>query len=250
MTNRRHRRLLLTQAAVYGHGWQQPLRAGERLTVQPWQRAVILRDGEVVAELGPGSSRRWQRRSEVRLVDVRPRLLEVPTQEVPTSDGVPIKVSAVARYAVVDAVAHVTASASPEAELYLAVQIALREVLSTTSVDELLEGRAEMPTNLLGAVRVADELGVAVEHVEIKDLVLPAELRRARAQVLVAHAEAQCDLERARGETAALRALANAARLASEQPALLQLRLLQELGATGGNTVVLGADAVGVPRPQ
>jgi len=56
-------------------------------------------------------------------------------------------------------------------------------------------------------------------------------------------------LEKARGETAALRNLANAARLVEDNPALMQLRLLQSLGETSGNTVVLGMSAPGGVLP-
>ena len=234
--------------AVHGPASPRPVPFGRRVTVQPWERAVLLRDGAVVGELGPGSHRRWQRRCEVAVVDVRPRLLEVPTQEVPTADGVPVKVTATARVVVRGPLAYVTAAQRPEDEVYLAVQVALREVVSTTSVESLVDARAALPAALLAAVRVPEGLGVEVEHVELKDLVLPADLRRAQAQVLVARAQAKADLERARGETAALRTLANAARLAAEQPTLLQLRLLQELGSSSGNSVVLGADAVSVNR--
>jgi len=69
---------------------------------------------------------------------------------------------------------------------------------------------------------------------------VPAELRRAAAEVAAARAEGQAALERARGEVAATRALANAARMVADQPALLQLRTLQAIEA-GGATVVLSA---------
>ena len=69
---------------------------------------------------------------------------------------------------------------------------------------------------------------------------VPAELRRAAAEVAAACAQGQAALERARGEVAATRALANAARMVADQLALLQLRTLQAIGA-GGATVVLSA---------
>ncbi|MFL5758009.1 MAG: slipin family protein, partial [Chloroflexota bacterium] len=68
----------------------------------------------------------------------------------------------------------------------------------------------------------------------------PGELKRAYASVLAARKEGEAALERARGETAALRNLANAGRLVETNPGLLQLRMLQELGASSGNTIVMG----------
>ena len=89
-----------------------------------------------------------------------------------------------------------------------------------------------------------DALGITIEQLELKDIVLPAELKRAQAEVLVARAQGLAALERARGETAALRNLANAARLVADNPALLDLRLLQQLATTSGHTVVIGSGPV------
>ena len=70
----------------------------------------------------------------------------------------------------------------------------------------------------------------------------PADLKRAFADVLKAKHEGQAALERARGESAALRNLANAARVLEGNPALMNLRLMQSLSAaqSAGNTLVLG----------
>lgn len=75
----------------------------------------------------------------------------------------------------------------------------------------------------------------------IKDIILSGELKRAQAEVLVARAQGLAALERARGETAALRSLVNAARMAAGNPALLQLRLIQQLGTSAGHAVIIGA---------
>jgi len=75
---------------------------------------------------------------------------------------------------------------------------------------------------------------------DIKDVMFPGELKALFAQVVNARKEGEAALERARGETAALRNLANAAGLMEQRPALMQLRVLQTLGQSTGNTVVLG----------
>ncbi len=68
----------------------------------------------------------------------------------------------------------------------------------------------------------------------------PGALKQTFAQVVLARKEGQAALERARGETAALRTLANAAKMMEDNPALLQLRLLHALAGSTGNTLVLG----------
>lgn len=213
---------------------------GASLTVQSWEAGLLFRGGVLVERLGSGTRRVWRRRCQVRIVDLRPWLLAVPMQEVPAADGVTVKVTAAARVRVVDAEAFVVGAVDPQALLYLAVQVALRELVGATTVEELVTGRRGLGERLVELVRGADEVGVAVEAVELKDIVLPADLKRAHAQVLLARAEGQAALERARGETAALRSLANAARLTASNPGLLPLRLLQQLATSTGHTVVLG----------
>jgi regulator of protease activity HflC (stomatin/prohibitin superfamily) len=76
-------------------------------------------------------------------------------------------------------------------------------------------------------------------------VIFSSELKSAQAEVIVARAQGLAALERARGETAALRNLANAAALLKDNPALLQLRLVQQLAATTGHTFVIGQAPLG-----
>jgi regulator of protease activity HflC (stomatin/prohibitin superfamily) len=75
----------------------------------------------------------------------------------------------------------------------------------------------------------------------------PGEMKKAFAQVVKAQKDGQAALEKARGETAALRSLANAARMMDDNPNLLQLRALQALADSGGNTLVLGMPNGSIP---
>jgi len=239
----------MQQWTTYGYRTREARpRPGRREVVAQWEQGLLFRDGALVGTLGPGAYRFWTRASVLRRVDVRPWILHVPTQEVPTADGVTVKVTVAGRVRMADAGVYVTAAQEPVAALYLAVQVALRELVARSTVEDLVAGRAGAGGRLLEGVRGVDELGLALDQLELKDIVLPADLKRAQAQVLIARAEGQAALERARGETAALRNLANAARLCAEQPALLQLRLLQQLAAGPGHTVVVGNPPFGTER--
>lgn len=79
-------------------------------------------------------------------------------------------------------------------------------------------------------------LGLELRLISIKDLMLPGELKKLYAQIVQARQDGLVQLERARGETAALRSLTNAARLTHKNPSLLQLRSLQALEQSTGNT--------------
>ncbi len=232
-----------------GESGQRKLRRGEALTVQPWERTLLLRNGSLDQVLEPGQYRIWQPGCVVRTVDMRPWVLTLPTQEVPTADGATVKVTVAGQARVSDATAYVTGARSTEQSLYLAVQVALRDVVAGVTVEELLAGRAGLSERLMAALTGIEGLGITVEQLVIKDIMLSGELKKAQAEVLVARAQALASLERARGETAALRSLANAARMAAANPALLQLRLLQQLSGSTGHTVVIGAPPATLASP-
>ncbi|HET9441824.1 MAG TPA: SPFH domain-containing protein [Acidimicrobiales bacterium] len=223
----------------------RPVARGRRFVLAQWERGVLFHDGRLAGVLEAGAHRRWGRGFALRRVDTRPWILQVPTQEVPTADGLTVKVTIVGKAKVVDPVAFVTASQDANTALYLSTQIATREVVGATTVEQLLAARTELGDALTAAVRGLDELGVAMERLELKDVIFSGELKKAQAEVLVARAQGLAALERARGETAALRNLANAAGLLKDNPALLQLRLVQQLAATSGHTVVIGQAPLG-----
>lgn len=153
-------------------------------------------------------------------------------------------------YQVADPVTAAHAAQNWLADLYHVAQLALRAVVNGLAVESLWCQRLELGGQLLARVQSeAARIGVTVQTVEVKDVMFPAELKRAFADVLKAKQEGQAALERARGETAALRNLANAARLMEGNPALLNLRLIQSVTAAqaGGNTLVRGLPGGFVP---
>ncbi|WP_086667477.1 SPFH domain-containing protein [Lentzea kentuckyensis] len=196
-------------------------------TLYPWERGVRFDHGVLVGELGPGRHR-VPLRAVLHRVDIRPRTMTPAAQDVPTSDGVLVRVTVVVRWAVSSATKFVVESASPEDELYTAVQLALRGAVLPRAHSAVDPEREAIATEVATAVAArAEELGITVSEVAVRDVVMPGELRRAALAELVAASEGRAALERARGETAALRSLLNAARLAEEHPALLELRALQ-----------------------
>lgn len=218
-----------------------------KIVVSEWERVLLYRDGRFEELVGPGRHRRFRwRRHRVRVV-IRPRQLGVPAQEVLTTDGLSVKISLTAVVRVADPRLWHEAVEAPDDFVYTALQVALREALSRRSLDDLLKARGALSEELVEPVRLtAETVGVALEGVAVRDIMVPSELRRAAADVATARAQGLASLERARSEVAATRALANAARLIAEQPALLQLRTLQAI-TEGGATVVLHANAAANP---
>jgi regulator of protease activity HflC (stomatin/prohibitin superfamily) len=210
-----------------------------KVTVREWESVLVYRDGRLEKSLPQGRHRLWSRRRELVRFDLRPGTIVVPGQELLTADGLSVKVSLVARSRVVDARTAHEAVQEPWTELYTAVQVALRTEAAARTLEELLAGRDGLGDAVRAAAAPAVEaLGRELERVEVRDVMVPAELRQATLRVVTARQEGLAALERARGETAALRSLANAARLAVDNPALLTLRTLRAI-ETGGATVVL-----------
>ncbi|QRN94576.1 slipin family protein [Archangium violaceum] len=205
---------------------------------------LLYRQGRFARVLKPGAHRVPRAGRGTQQVDVRQRSLTVPGQDVLSLEQVGLKVSVAVRFAVADPEQALHRVQNFVEALYMAVQLALREEVARHPLEELVSGRLDLGQRM--RERVASEaraFGLSVEAVEVKDVMLPADLRRAFAEALKAKKEAQARLEKARGESAALRNLANAARMVEQNPSLLELRVLQTLeGASGtaGHTFVLG----------
>jgi regulator of protease activity HflC (stomatin/prohibitin superfamily) len=204
---------------------------------------LLYHKGKFVRVLAPGRHVHWGRKFTTRWVDVRRASILVPGQDVLTADNVGLKLSLLVTYQVADPAKATHETQNWSSDLHNAAQLALRSVVGGVAVEALLNQRLEIGAQLLARVQPeAVKIGVNVLTVEVKDVMFPADLKRAFADVLKAKQEGQAALERARGESAALRNLANAARVLEGNPALMNLRLMQSLSAAqnAGNTLVLG----------
>ena len=202
---------------------------------------LLYHDGKLVETLAAGRHVRWGKNFRVALVDTRKTLLQVAGQEVLSADNVGVKLSIVLTTQIVDAAKSVQAAVNQTAHLYSTTQTAVRTVIAGVTVEALLTQRVAIGAQLRELIAPqAETIGVQVHAVEVRDVMLPGELRKAFSEVLKAKQEGQAALERARGESAALRNLANAARLIEGQPALATLRFLQTLEASNaGQTFVM-----------
>jgi hypothetical protein len=206
-----------------------------------FQKALLYRRGRYSETLGPGQYWLLNSLSSITLVDVRPEFISVQGQDVLSADGVSLKVSLAAEFQVDDPNIAVNKNANYRTSLYLGLQMALREIVGAEKIEALLERRSTIGAKLMAIAKdKSAALGVKLISADVKDIMFSGEMKKTFAQVVKAQKEGQAALERARGETAALRNLANAARVMDDNPNLLQLRALQALADSPGNTLVLG----------
>jgi regulator of protease activity HflC (stomatin/prohibitin superfamily) len=219
-----------------------------RVTIFEYEQGLRYRGGRFAGVLGAGPHWIYRPTTVIHKVDVRPRFASLGGQEILSSDGVTLKVTIAARYEIADASIAINKVQNYQEALYLTLQLALREIVSQATIDEVLTRRDQFAERLRERTAAEiDTFGLRLLSVNIKDIMFPGELKKMFAQVVQAQKDGQAALERARGETAALRSLANAAQLVEANPALLQLRLLQQLSSSSGHTIVLGFPDSSIP---
>lgn len=235
--------------AAIAAAWLRTVR--HEFTVPDGHAGLLYHRGQLIAPpLPAGRHIRWGREFQVVPYDLRKTTHLVAGQEILTADNVSLKVSLLVTIQFADVVKAVRETQNWYGDMYNAAQLALRVVAGAAPAEALLNQRLDLTAQLLARVQPAlAPIGLAVLAVEVKDVMLPAELKRAFADTLKAKQEGQAALERARGESAALRSLANAARVLDGNPALMNLRVLQSLAGAqaAGSTLVLGLPAGFVP---
>lgn len=214
-----------------------------RVNVADHECVLLYRYGRFQRRLGAGRHRIWGTGHATHRVDLRKATMTVSGQEVLSADNVGFKISLALTWQIADPVKALHEVQDWHASLYQVVQLSLRTVIAAQPSEALLEKRLEIGNHLLAhAAPEAEKFGVTVSALAVKDVMLPGELKRLFGEVLKAKQEGLAALERARGETAALRNLANAAKLLEGNPALQNLRLLQTMATAGqaGSTFVWG----------
>lgn len=227
--------ILILAALIY---LKTPIR---RVTVFEYEKGLKYSTGKFEQILEPGQYWYVPFFSSIQKIDMRPRFVSITGQEVLSSDSITLKVSLAAKYQIVNPDIAIHNVHDYQEALYLELQLALREIIGNAAIDTLLESRNEFSEKLFELTHEKiKELGLELLSVNIKDIMFPGPLKQIFAQVVKARKEGQAALEKARGETAALRNLANAAKMIESNPNLMNLRLIQSVGESTGNTLVLG----------
>jgi regulator of protease activity HflC (stomatin/prohibitin superfamily) len=222
------------------------LSSRKRVTIFDWQSGLLYRNGVFKRTLAPGVHRLFAPPDSWLVFDRRPQFLTLPGQDVLTRDALGIKVTLLAEYQIEDPAKlvrsfPVAANQDVLNAIYPLIQVPIREAAATYTLDEIIKNRDALP-ELVRAAAV-ERLGIAgikLIRVAVRDIMIAKELRDAYAASAIAQKTSAATLERARGEVAAMRALANAARMAQGNPELMQLRALQAMqSANGGRQTIV-----------
>jgi regulator of protease activity HflC (stomatin/prohibitin superfamily) len=202
-----------------------------------YERGVVFRLGRLIELRGPGLFLILPFGVDrLTKVDLRVITLEVPPQEVITSDNVTVKVSAVIFFQVLDARAAITRVFNFVMATSQIAQTTLRAVLGQSSLDELLSSRDKINQTLQAIIdQQTEPWGIKVSAVEVKDAELAPTMVRALARQAEAEREKRAKIIATEGEFQAAQTLANAAAVISTQPAALALRYMQTLLDMGSN---------------
>jgi regulator of protease activity HflC (stomatin/prohibitin superfamily) len=220
--------------------------------LRQYERGVTFFLGRYWGTKGPGmiflpAGFAGQKRVSLRIV-----AMDIPPQDVITRDNVSVKVNAVLYMRVAD-----PAKAVIEIEDYLyatsqLAQTTLRSVLGEVELDELLADREKINAVLKRIIDArTDQWGIEVSAVEVKDVDLPDQMKRAMARQAEAERERRAKVIAAQGELQASETLAQAARTLATEPMSLQLRYLQTVTeiATENNSTTIFPVPIELFRP-
>jgi regulator of protease activity HflC (stomatin/prohibitin superfamily) len=210
--------------------------------LREYERGVVFRLGRLIAVKGPGLIILIPIIDKMVTVSLRTVVLDVPPQDVITSDNVSIKVNAVVYFRVMEPQKAIVAVENYMAATSQISQTTLRSVLGQGELDDLLSQREKINHRLQEIIDSQTEpWGVKVSNVEVKQIDLPQEMQRAMAKQAEAERERRSKVISAEGEFQASQKLSEAAAVLSQQPSALTLRYLQTLReiATENNSTTI-----------
>jgi regulator of protease activity HflC (stomatin/prohibitin superfamily) len=198
--------------------------------LREYERAVIFRLGKYLKTKGPGLIFLIPFIDKIERVDLRVLTINVDRQEVITKDNVTVHVDAITFFRVMDAEEAVIQVEKYIHATSMLAQTTLRSIVGQVELDELLAEREKVNKNIQEIIdRQTDPWGIKVVSVEVRDVVLPENMKRAMARQAETERDRRAKVINAEGEYQAAERLVEAATMMQETPMALQLRYLQTM---------------------
>ena len=210
--------------------------------INQYERGVMFTLGKFTGIKEPGWRLVVPIFQSIRKIDIRTKAVDVPDQEAITKDNIPVRINAVVYYKIVDSAKTVL---EVEDYYYATSQVAqttMRNAVGERTLDELLQKRAEIAEQIKERVDgLTDPWGIDVESVELKDVIIPEDLKRTISKEAEAEREKRAVIIKAEGDKAASDNLAAAAKVLTATPGAMHLRTLQavnDLSSDQSNTTI------------
>ncbi|MDP4008106.1 MAG: slipin family protein [Candidatus Peregrinibacteria bacterium] len=210
--------------------------------INAYERGVMLTMGKYTGTKQPGWRIVIPVFQRMIKVDMRVQVVDVPDQEAITKDNISIRINAVIYYKVTDAAKSFLEVQNYGWAVSQLAQTTMRNVVGEVTLDDLLKNRDDIADSIKLIVdKASDPWGVFVATVELKDVVLPEDLKRTMAKEAEAAREKRAVIINASGEKEAAKDLAAAAKMLAAAPGALHLRTLQsinDLSSDQSNTTI------------
>lgn len=219
--------------------------------IAPHEKGILLYDNKVQKTLSQGRYLYWTKYKEVdvKVVDLRNQHINMRGQEIMTLDKVTLRMNFVCGYRITDIHKAFIEIGDVYNQIYVRLQMALREYVGTLKLDELLKVKHEIGEFVLGRLKGnEEEIGVTYLDAGVIDIILPGEIKDILNTVLIAEKKAQAKVITRREEIASTRSLLNTAKLMDENKTLYRLKELEHmekmcdkighLSVTGGANVM------------
>lgn len=229
--------------------------------VEAYEKGLLFIDGKFDKILETGVYYFWKNSVAISVLkaDMRQLQLEISGQEILTKDKAALRVNFYTQYKITDIVKALIDSKEYEKQLYILMQLALREFIGTLTLDELLEKKESIAVYVLATLKdKANNLGVEIRDCGVRDIILPGEMKEIMNQVLVAQKKAEANVIMRREETASTRSLLNTAKLMEENAMLFKLKEMEyvekiadkinNISLAGGNQIIDQLKDIFVPR--
>src|SRR5512135_52349 len=224
--------------------------------VYDYQKGLVLTLGKFSGLRGSGLQLIIPLLQEMRVVDLRIQTIDIPKQEVLSKDNVSAFINAVVYFKIIDPEAALFKVQDYGVAVYQHSQTAIRDVVGSRTLDQLLTDRKSIADSISQAVeKDAHEWGLDITGIKIQDIVLPDTMKKAMARQAQAEREKRASIIISEGESLAAEKLAQAAQILSESPGALHLRTLQMISSVSADKTnimnfILPIEGVQIPKKE
>ncbi len=210
--------------------------------INQYERGIKFSLGKYTEMMQPGWRLVFPIIQGYKRVDIRTKAVDVPDQEAITKDNVSARISAVIYYKVIDASKAVLEVEDFYYAIHQLAQTTMRNVVGEVELNDLLANRDKIANRISDIVsETTGGWGIEVNSVELKDIILPEDMKRTMAKQAEAEREKRATIINSEGEVIAADNLAKAAAVMAKTPGALHLRTLNsinDISSDKSNTIV------------